>query len=100
MRSLVTWSKHDADVPKGDVGQAVSLKKGRISVQFPKAKWTFKTNQLIACKIQPGNYVAYKHSDEDIPRGHIGEVVREKAGVYVANHGTLKSASTVVQVSS
>eukprot|EP00930_Biecheleria_cincta_P034393 TRINITY_DN23777_c0_g2_i1.p1 TRINITY_DN23777_c0_g2~~TRINITY_DN23777_c0_g2_i1.p1 ORF type:complete len:1282 (-),score=230.07 TRINITY_DN23777_c0_g2_i1:225-3902(-) len=81
--SLVRWSKHDDVVPKGQVGQAVSLKvsEGRIRVQFPKGRLNFNTNELILHKIQPGSFVYWTGSDEDIPRGSIGKVIKlEESG--------------------
>ncbi|CAE7453444.1 CML22 [Symbiodinium natans] len=76
--SFVTWSSHDDDVPKGDVGRVIGIKpdEGRLRVQFPKGTWTFKANKLKLHHVQPGMFVHWTHSDDDIPRGSIGEVVR------------------------
>ncbi|CAE7369916.1 chl1, partial [Symbiodinium natans] len=77
---FVTWSKHDDDVEKGAVGHVIGIKvdEGRLRVQFPKGRWTFKANMLKLHKVQPGMLVHWACSDADIPRGDIGEVVRMK----------------------
>eukprot|EP00438_Fugacium_kawagutii_P013367 Skav216473 [mRNA] locus=scaffold1123:226761:232958:- [translate_table: standard] len=76
--SFVRWQKIDEDVKKGDIGQVVGIKvsEGRLRVQFPKGRWKFRANELSLCKIQPGNLVTWSRSDEDIPRGDLGEVIR------------------------
>jgi len=80
--AFVTWSKHDNDIEKGDVGQVVGIKveEGRLRVQFPKGRWTFKANTLKLHHVQPGMFVNWTCSDGDIPRGDIGEVVRLREG--------------------
>ena len=75
---MVRWQKIDDDVKKGDLGQVVGIKvsQSRLRVQFPKGRWKFRPNELNLCRIQPGNLVTWSQSDEDIPRGDIGEVIR------------------------
>jgi len=80
--AFVTWSKHDDDIEKGDVGQVVGIKveEGRLRVEFSKGRWTFKANSLKMHHVQPGMFVTWTASDSDIPRGDIGEVVRMREG--------------------
>ncbi|CAK9034840.1 unnamed protein product [Durusdinium trenchii] len=77
---FVKWSSHDEDVKKGDVGIVTGLKKdsGRLKVRFPKGQYNFKSNELRLHQVQPGEFVYWDKCDNDIPRGHIGEVVRMK----------------------
>lgn len=78
--ALVTWTRHDEDVPKGTVGEVkhLNMKDGRMRVHFPKGTWSFRVSQLKPHRLQPGDYVQWKKHDEDIPQGDIGEVVRLK----------------------
>ena len=76
--SIVKWQKVDEDVKKGDMGQVVGIKvkESRLRVKFPAGRWKFKPSELSLCRIQPGILVRWTQSDEDIPRGDLGEVVR------------------------
>ncbi|CAE7517388.1 unnamed protein product [Symbiodinium natans] len=79
-KMFVTWTGHDEDVPEGHVGEVYDLKMktARINVRFPKGDWDFKVTELVPHRLQPGKYVWWKSSDEDIPKGHIGEVIKLK----------------------
>jgi len=85
--TLVTWTLHYEDVPKGTVGevQTLNMKDGRMRVRFPKGTWNFRVSQLRPLRFQPGDYVQWKKHDEDIPEGDIGEVVRlkENGKIYI-----------------
>ncbi|CAE7877971.1 unnamed protein product, partial [Symbiodinium necroappetens] len=46
-------------------------------VQFPNGKWKFRPRDLVLCNVQPGSYVRWSESDEDIEAGELGKATGE-----------------------
>ncbi|CAL1143971.1 unnamed protein product, partial [Cladocopium goreaui] len=84
--TLVTWTLHYEDVPKGTVASA-DLSNVRVYAKenLNHGTWNFRVSQLRPLRFQPGDYVQWKKHDEDIPEGDIGEVVRlkENGKIYI-----------------
>ena len=79
---FVQWSKADDDIPSGHVGEVLQdlNEKGKIKVKFPAGSWRFRPRDLVRCNVQPGSYVQWTSSDEDIKDGELGKVTGVSSG--------------------
>ena len=72
---FVFWRKANDDIPSGHVGELLdSIHEGKIKVKFPNGCWRFRLRDLVRCNVQPGSYVQWTKSDEDVEEGEIGKV--------------------------
>lgn len=73
------WKKSDDDVPSGHLGQVLAdlNEKGKVKVKFPNGSWRFRPKDLVKSHVQPGSYVQWTSSDDDIAVGEIGEATGE-----------------------
>eukprot|EP00435_Cladocopium_sp_Y103_P043636 s1035_g12.t1 len=87
--SFVFWKKADDDIPAGHVGKVKDdvTEKGKVRVSFPNGTWSFRARDLVKCQVQPGSYVQWTESDDDVAVGEIGEVTGE-----VSDSGKVKVA--------
>ena len=74
------WNMSDDDIAPGHVGQVLDdlNEKGKVKVSFPKGSWRFRPRDLVRCNVQPGSYVQWTESDDDIADGELGEVTGDR----------------------
>ena len=72
---FVFWKLQDKYVPAGHVGKVLGEvdSRGKIKVAFPEGAWFFKSRDLVKALVQPGSYVQWNQSDDEISEGEIGE---------------------------
>jgi len=58
------------------MGTELRDKDHKITVKFPKGKWSFKPKRLKKANVEEGTWVHWTSSDDDIPKGSIGTVVQ------------------------
>lgn len=87
---LVHWQKCDEDIERGDIGEVVRRagKGNRFSVQWPQGNWCMKPIELEKVAFQRDDRVQWTGADDDIPKGHIGQVMGVK---YVGKGNAGKS---------
>lgn len=74
------WKKSDDDIPSGHLGQVLAdlNEKGKVKVKFPNGSWRFRPKDLVKSHVQPGSYVQWTSSDDDIAVGEIGEATGQR----------------------
>ena len=79
---FVMWKKSDDDIPAGHVGQVLDdlNEKGKVKIKFPNGCWRFRPKDLVKSHVQPGSYVQWTNSDDDVGEGEIGEATGEGCG--------------------
>ncbi|CAE7534857.1 unnamed protein product [Symbiodinium natans] len=59
------------------VGEVKDLEDGKLILEIKGEKVKEKPKHLLRCDFQPGMYVFWIKSDDDIPAGHMGEVLED-----------------------
>ncbi|CAE7320026.1 unnamed protein product [Symbiodinium sp. CCMP2592] len=72
----VFWIKSDDDIPAGHMGEVLAdiNDEGRVKVKFPNGRWRFRPSELVRGHVQPGAFVQWKSSNDDIATGELGKV--------------------------
>lgn len=85
---FVFWKLEDKDVRAGDVGQVQDDvdSRGKMKVNFPQGSWYFRPRDLIRASVQPGSYVQWTESDDEIGVGEIGEATGESRRICCRLH--------------
>ncbi len=84
---FVFWRKADDDIPSGHVGEVLdSIDDGKVKVKFPNGSWRFRLRDLVRCNVQPGSYVQWTKSDEDVEEGEIGKVTGLEWNEFIVNY--------------
>lgn len=73
--TFVMWMKADDEVARGEIGVVKRLEDGQPVVKFPNAERAFRPHSLIPISVQKGDFVTWDHNDDDVPEGHVGQVV-------------------------
>ena len=70
---FVMWKKSDDDIPAGHVGQVLDdlNEKGKVKIKFPNGCWRFRPKDLVKSHVQPGSYVQWTNSDDDVGEGRL-----------------------------
>ncbi|CAK9100744.1 Uncharacterized protein SCF082_LOCUS47129, partial [Durusdinium trenchii] len=84
-KRYVYWSNVQDGVPLGDLGEVLSADGSNRVVRFAKKEvkdkegngLTEHRTNLLNSSLQPGLRVRWTKSDEQIPRGHVGEVLAD-----------------------
>ena len=88
---FVFWRKANDDIPSGHVGELLdSIHEGKIKVKFPNGCWRFRLRDLVRCNVQPGSYVQWTKSDEDVEEGEIGKVTGLEWHEFIVNYDGCK----------
>jgi len=76
----VSWTSADDDVPSGTTGVVVRFTADCVGVKFPAGTWNFSHEQLVLAAskfgFKTGQRVSWTSSNDDVPRGATGVVVR------------------------
>jgi hypothetical protein len=78
------WKKSDDDIPSGHLGQVLAdlNEKGKVKVKFPNGSWRFRPKDLVKSHVQPGSYVQWTSSDDDIAVEEIGEATGQRRIIH------------------
>eukprot|EP00913_Durusdinium_trenchii_P012006 g11279.t1 len=84
--TFVMWMKADDEVARGEIGVVKRLEDGQPVVKFPNAERAFRPHSLIPISVQKGDFVTWDHNDDDVPEGHVGQVVGLNCRSKLAPH--------------